>query len=494
MQNKQLNPRVGSAVKWSTITEILAKLISPIVNMVLARLLTPEAFGLVATVTMVVTFAEVFTDAGFQKYIVQHEFHDEDDLNSSTNVAFWTNLLFSLLFFGVIAAFADPIAVLVGNAGAGSSIAVACVAIPLASFSSIQMARYRRAFDFKTLFMVRMVTSVLPLIVTVPLALVLKSHWALIFGTLAKEFANAVILTVKSSWKPKLEFEATKLKEMLSFSLWSMFEQITIWLTTNLDIFIVGRMLNEHYLGLYKTSMTTVNAYMAIVTSATTPVLFSALSRYQDNETEFRNTFFKFQRLVAALILPMGLGLFLFRDLATEILLGHAWLEAADFIGMWALTSALTIIFSHYNSEVYRSKGRPKLSMLAQSLHLVFLVAILLWFTPKGFGVLCLGRSLARLQGILVNVIILWCCFGISVFSVFKNVHAPIFATLGMGVIGFGLRQISTSMIWSFVSVAICICIYFSLILLFPQMRTEIMEVPIVHRCIAKMRNKRSAL
>ena len=74
------------AVKWSTITEIIAKLISPILNMILARLLSPEAFGLVATVTMVVTFAEVFTDAGFQKYIVQHEFIDAEDLEGQSQI------------------------------------------------------------------------------------------------------------------------------------------------------------------------------------------------------------------------------------------------------------------------------------------------------------------------------------------------------------------------------------------------------------------------
>ena len=68
-----LNRKIGQATKWSSITEILSKLISPIVNIVLARLLAPEAFGIVATITMVISFAEVFTDAGFQKYIIQHE-------------------------------------------------------------------------------------------------------------------------------------------------------------------------------------------------------------------------------------------------------------------------------------------------------------------------------------------------------------------------------------------------------------------------------------
>ena len=76
--SQELNEKSGRALAWSSITEIIAKLIVPIVNIILARLLAPEAFGAVATITMVITFAEVFTDAGFQKYIVQHEFEDEE--------------------------------------------------------------------------------------------------------------------------------------------------------------------------------------------------------------------------------------------------------------------------------------------------------------------------------------------------------------------------------------------------------------------------------
>ncbi|MBO5919693.1 MAG: oligosaccharide flippase family protein [Bacteroidales bacterium] len=66
----ELNNKIVKATKWSSITEVVAKLITPITSIVLARLLTPEAFGVVATLTMVITFAEIFTDAGFQKYLI----------------------------------------------------------------------------------------------------------------------------------------------------------------------------------------------------------------------------------------------------------------------------------------------------------------------------------------------------------------------------------------------------------------------------------------
>ena len=82
---EDLNKKVVRATKWSSFTEIAAKLVSPISTMVLARLLAPDAFGILVTATMVISFAEIFTDAGFQKYLIQHKFDTRDDLYKSTS-------------------------------------------------------------------------------------------------------------------------------------------------------------------------------------------------------------------------------------------------------------------------------------------------------------------------------------------------------------------------------------------------------------------------
>ena len=87
MENQNLNSKVISATICSGITEIVAKLVAQVTTMVLARLLTPDAFGVLVTAQMVISFAEIFTDAGFQKYIVQHEFVDDSDKYKSTAIA-----------------------------------------------------------------------------------------------------------------------------------------------------------------------------------------------------------------------------------------------------------------------------------------------------------------------------------------------------------------------------------------------------------------------
>ena len=473
----ELNTKIVKATKWSSITEVVAKLITPITSVILARLLTPEAFGVVATLTMVITFAEIFTDAGFQKYLIQHEFVDDIDKEQSTNVAFWSNLIMSLFIWLIIGIFADPLATIVGNPGLGHVLTIACVSIPLAAFSSIQMALYKRDLDFKTLFKVRIVGICIPLLVTVPLAFYLRSYWALVIGTIATNCANAVLLTVYSKWKPRFFYSFAKLKEMFSFSAWSVVEAISIWLTGYVDVFIIGVYLNEHYLGLYKTSMTIVGQIMGLITAATTPILFSSLSRLQDDDNAFQTLFFKFQKLVGLLVIPLGVGIYCYSDLVTKILLGDQWLDASPFIGLWGLTSSITIVLSHYSSEIYRAKGRPKLSVLSQVLHIVVLWPVVLIAVKYGFEALYTARALVRFEGIAVNLIILYFVVNISPWKMFKNIAIPVLASLLMAVVAMLIQGIWDSIIWQIVSILICVVIYFAFIFIFPSNREVLISL-----------------
>ena len=470
MSSKSLNTKVATATKWSGLTEIAAKLVAPITTMVLARLLTPDAFGVMVTAQMVISFAEIFTDAGFQKYIVQHEFKDNDEKFKSTAVAFWSNLIMSLVIWAGISIFANPIARLVGCDGEGIVIAVSCICIPMEAFSSIQMALFRRDLDFKTLFWVRIIGILIPLIVTVPLAFATRSYWSLIIGMIALNFTNALILTIKSKWKPRWYYNIQLFKEMFSFTMWSMLEAISIWLTSYVDIFIVGTMLSQHCLGLYRTSMSTVGQITSIITAATTPVLFSSLSRLQDDREQFNEMFFKFQKLVGILIIPIGIGIFLFSDLITQILLGSQWMEASPFIGLWGLTSAISIALAHYSSEVYRSIGKPKLSVLAQWLHIIVLWPVLLFYVKEGFEALYVARSFVRLELVLVQLIIMGIVVKMKVLKMLTNIFPSVIASSSMLLI---LLFPSSDIIFiQLLYVVICICIYFAVILLFPEERS----------------------
>lgn len=466
-----LDQQVTTATKWSTLSEIVAKLIVPIITMILARLLTPEVFGVVTTLTMITSFAGLFTDAGFHKYIVQHEFKDDSDCIQSSNVAFWSNFVLSLLMWGCIVIFAEPLAAIVGNSGLGNVLVIASLSIPIASFVSIQSALFKRNLDFKTLFKVRLISVFIPLVTTVPLAFLLRSYWALVLGGIIQGVTSAILLNVYSKWKPSFFYSFSKLKEMLSFSIWSQIENISIWLTFYVDVFIVGTMLSQYYLGLYKTSITIVGSITSLITSATTPVLFASLSRLQCNENEFSNLFFKFQKLVGLLVIPISVIIFCFSDLITEILLGSQWKEASGFIGLWGLTSGITIVLSHYSSEVYRAKGQPKLSVLAQWLHIMVMWPVVLIAVDYGFHFLYIARSVVRIELILVNLIIMYRLVHFSPWKMVKNVLPAIIASFSFFLIAYFASLYSSFILFQCLTITICILAYLVVIYQFPQER-----------------------
>lgn len=447
----------------------MAKLVAPISSIVLARVLTPEAFGVVATLNMVIAFAEIFTDAGFQRYLIQHKFADDEDKDKSTNVAFWTNLLMSFVLWGIIAIFSEPLAILVGSPGLGNVLVVACISIPLAAFSSIQQALFKRSLDFKTLFWRRFALVIVPLCVTIPLALWLRSYWALVIGTLIQNLVNALLLTIKSIWRPRMYYSFARLKGMFSFCYWSIIDSVLVWATSYIDIFFIGRALNEYYLGIYKTSISTVGQFTSLITASILPVIMPTLSRLQGDIPEVRKTLLRFQKYTGIILLPLGIGIFIFSDLITAVLLGNQWTEASQFIGLWALMEVITVIFARFGSNLYPAMGKPKLSAFSQILHLIVLVPAVIISGQYGFKALYVTRSLVRLESIAVHLLFLYYLIRQSPWKMFVNIIPELLSCAVMAVVGFGLLQLNNSTILSFVWVAICVVVYFSVLWLFPS-------------------------
>ena len=464
----ELNNQIFNATKWSTITEVTAKLITPFSTMVLARLLTPEAFGVVATLTMIITFAEIFTDAGFQRYLIQFEFKDDKDKYNTANVAFWSNLIMSLILWALITIFSEPLAKLVGNPGLGHVISIACISIPLAAFSSIQMALYKRDFDFKTLFYTRIAGILIPVFITIPLAIWLRNYWALVIGTITINLSNAIILTVKSKWRPSFYYSFKRLKEMFSFCSWTLLDTILVWATSYLDVFFIGMMLNEYYLGIYKTSIATVGQITSLITTALIPVVMPSLSRLQDNFPEMRKTILNFQKYTAIVLLPLGTGIFFFSDLITDIMLGEQWHEAAGFIGIWGLMEVITVIFSRFCGVIYPAIGKPRISVIVQILHLVVLIPAIIIAAQYGYEVLYWTRSLVRLEGVLVNFIFAYMLIKLSPFKMMANILPEVLACVVMGLFAYLMLQINSNTIASFTYIILCIIIYFATIYILP--------------------------
>jgi O-antigen/teichoic acid export membrane protein len=472
-----LNAKVLHATKWSSITEIIAKVLSPVTTMILARLLVPEMFGIMATITIVISFAELFTDAGFQKYLIQKEFKSKEDLTESANVAFLTNLFLAILLWGVIIVFRDSLSDLFGKNKLGTAISIACVSLPLGAFSSIQMALFTRDLDFKTLFKIRVISLVIPLLITIPFAIVFRNYWALIIGNIALKLGNAIYFTYKSTWKPKLEYSVILFKQMFSFTSWTVLESILIWLSNFVSIIIVSLKLDDYHIGLFQTSITLVVQIITITVSAITPVLFSTLSRMQNNDAEFKRLFLSFQSVIALVVIPLGIGLFSFRQFVTLLLLGDQWGEAANFIGLLGLSNAFVIVYSNICSEVFRAKGKPQLSLVLQFTFLVFFIPSMIFAVNYGFIALYITHSVLKFILIIVSLILMTYYFKISLFDMLKSTAVKIIVAGLMFVLSLLMRQISTSFYWNLLSIVVCVLFYFGVLFSIKEERTFLLKV-----------------
>ena len=472
-----MDTKVVAAAKWSLITEVLAKLITPVTNIILAHILAPTAFGILATIMMVISFAEMLADAGFQKFLVQYEFESEDEKQKNVSVAFISNIVLAIVLWFVIIIWRDELAILVGNEGLGFPLAIMGAMLPLGAFSSIQMAMYRRSFNFKFLLSIRMITIITPLFISIPMALAGFDYWSLIAGLLAAHLFTAIALCVRQEKLISIYFSSTVFRKMFSFSAWSLAEAFSIWLTAWVDTFIISHFLDAYYLGLYKMPTAIVTTIMAIATSSMAPVLFSALSRHQHNQEEFEKTFLTFQRYMALFLVPLGVGMFVYQDFIVEILLGPQWKLAGIVLGSWALSSSLVTAISYLISEAFRAKGMPNISFLAQMAHLFVLIPVIYVCVQYDFTTFVYARSIVRVQMIAVLLYLLAIYVGMNAWLVIRNIKSYIIASAVVGTGSYVLLHLHNSMIWTIFCICISLILYLVVLYLFPTERIILTKI-----------------
>ena len=237
-------------------------------------------------------------------------------------------------------------------------------------------------------------------------------------------------------------------------------------------------MLDIYYVGLYRTSISIVGQIVSLITATVLPVVLPSLARLQDDLPEIRRLLLKFQKITGMVIIPLGVGIFVFKNLITNILLGSQWTEAAGLIGLWGLMEAITVVFARFCSPVYPAIGKPRVSVIVQLLHVVVLIPAVIISGRYGFEALYITRSLIRLELILVNMIAVYILIKQSPWNMIVNILPQIVSALLMAIVGYVLLSINDSIMMSILWVIICILVYFaSLYILFPGDRSIITTI-----------------
>jgi len=227
------------SLKWSALTEIVSRTASPIVLVVLARLLTPDDFGVVATSMIAISLSQMFWDAGLSKALVQ----TQEPLDEASNVVFWTNTFLGVLVYLVLLLSAPLIATFFHSPASGPVLRVLGLQIIIGSLTSVQQALFIRDLDFRGLFWIKLLTAFFPGLFSIPMAFFGYGVWALVAGSIAGQLLNLLLLWNYSSWRPKFQYNVPCARKMLCFGLWVMAEAFGGWLIMWGDGLVVGKYL-----------------------------------------------------------------------------------------------------------------------------------------------------------------------------------------------------------------------------------------------------------
>lgn len=427
---------ITNSIKWSSFAEIGVKFITPVTTMILARILSPEEFGILAICSMIVYFAEIIADSGFGKYIVQADFKDESELKRYATVAFWSHLAVALLIWTIIIIFCSPIVEFLGISGHESVLIVACSQLVFMSMISTQLGLLRRKFEFKSTFVARIATAVVTFVISISIALINRSYWSLIIGNVAGSIVNAFILTWLSKWLPALDYSVSVLRKMFAFSFWSLCEGLAHWFIFWCDVFIATQFFTIYQLGLYKNSTSILLSFIGMITASMSPVLLSVLSRLK-NDDSYNEVYMRITKLFMYALLPICISIYFCRDFVTFVVLGTKWMEAADIIGSWAIMLGISVFIYSFPAEIFKSKGIPKYLFFYQLCYIAFLVPICIYATRYGFWTFVYARVSCIFIQIILYVFFTKFVLRWNIRSLFLQMKSPI----GMSVL-YGLACI----------------------------------------------------
>jgi len=395
-ENNLLKSSTIQGIKWNLINKIVAQLFSLVFAIILARLLTPEEFGLVAMVTVVLGIIKVIYSFGLGEALVQKKEITENDLSS----VFWVNILLGV-FFAFLAIIAAPfISSFYGNSTLVTITYFFAFTFLIDSFTVVYYAFLWRHMDYRQMFFIQFPAIVISGILAVLMAMNGYGVWSLVTKALISAISILFFLTLATSWSPKFIFKLTAIKSLIGFSLPRVGTLSFSYLIRNLDKILIGHFLGSAPLGFYEKSYSFMLMPLSNITNVISQVLFPSFSKIQDNYTQIKWVFFKVIRCVALFTFPLMSSLSICSDSFILFLLGEKWAGAIPILRILAWVGLIQSVSGFYQ-PVYLSQGATKLQFKLD----IFLKTQSVFWIVMGLKWGITGVAYGLLIGVIINQI-----------------------------------------------------------------------------------------
>ena len=399
MSSDSIRQKTISNFIWKLMERILAQLVSTVVSIVLARILMPEDYGVVAVVLILINICNVFVSQGFASSLIQKKDADELDFSSM----FYASLVVSSGIYLIIFLAAPMISRFFGEGYELLTpiLRVMGLQIPVSAVKSIQQAYVSRHLQFRKFFYATLGGTLVSAAVGIIMALKGFGAWALVGQYLTNTVIDTSILTLTVKWRPRLEFSAARLKGLFAFGSKMLFAGLVDEIYTNLRSFVIGKQYTSADLAFYNKGHQFPSLFITNVNSSLMAVLFPVMSRFQTDRERLVEVCRKAIKVSTFVIFPIMAGLAAVSENFIGVLLSDKWLPCVPYVRIFCGVFAFYPIYTA-NLQGIKAIGRSGAYLATELAKKVVGITFLLISIPYGV----LGIALSLLFATMVNYVI----------------------------------------------------------------------------------------
>lgn len=415
---------------WRFAERCGAQLVSFIVSIVLARLLSPDDYGVIALVTVFITLSQVFIDSGMGNALIQKK--DSDDLDFSSVFFFNScicSILYILLFIG-----APFIAAVYSDEQLTAIIRVLGVVIIVSALKNVQQAYVSKHMMFKKFFFATLGGTLIAAIIGIIMAYQGFGVWALVAQQIVNVTIDTIVLWCTVNWKPQMQFSFERIKSLYSYGWKLLVSSIINTLYDNIRQLIIGKLYSSADLAYYNRGKQFPNLAVNNINASIDSVLLPALAMEQDNKQNVKNMTRRAIKTSSYFMWPIMVGMAVTAEPIVRILLTEKWLSAVPYLRIFCVVNAFQPIQTS-NLNAIKAVGRSDLFLKLEIIKKTIGLCILFVVLKKGVMAIALSLLVYTLVAQIINSFPNKKLLGYSYAEQMKDILPYITISLIMGLV-----------------------------------------------------------
>lgn len=402
MDNQELKSKTRKGLFWSFIDNAGVLGSQFLLGILLARILTPEDFGVIGMITVFINVGQFLMNSGFAQALVQKTDSTETDFSTVFFFNIFSSIVIWLLFYFTAPFIADfyhkPELVLVTR--------VITFSFVINSFGFIHLTHLTKKVEFKAQSFVGMAGVIISGVIAIILALKGFSYWSIVAQYLIKNLVSSVLLWIVSKWKPAFRFSWKSLKQLFRYSSHILTGGLITTIFNNIYFILIGRIFNATELGYYTRAYQFKDLPVNTINSFVQKVTYPVFSKIQNDDDSLISGLRKISRLLSAISLPLMVLMIIVAEPFISLVLTDKWLPSVVYLQMLSSFGWIFLLQAIY-IQIATVKGRSDFYMQYQIIDKILIVLSILITWKFGIRALILGQLGATLISYGVSIVYL---------------------------------------------------------------------------------------